>query len=412
MSVAQTKELQLADMLAQIEALNKVQAVIEFNMDGTIITANENFLSTLGYRLEEVQGQHHSMFVEPHFKASTEYKDFWESLNRGEFESREYKRLGKGGKEVWIQASYNPILDLDGKPYKVVKFASDVTQQKLTNADFSGQIDAISKAQAVIEFNMDGTIITANDNFLSTLGYRLEEVQGQHHSMFVEPHLKRSTEYKDFWESLNRGEFESREYKRLGKGGKEVWIQASYNPILDLNGKPFKVVKFASDVTQQKLANANFSGQIEAISKAQAVIEFNMDGTIITANENFLSTLGYRLDEVQGQHHSMFVEPHFKASTEYKVFWESLNRGEFESKEYKRLGKGGKEVWIQASYNPILDLNGKPFKVVKFASDVTQQKLANANFSGQIEAISKAQAVIEFNMDGTIITANENFCRH
>ena len=409
MSVAQTKELQLADMLAQIEALNKVQAVIEFNMDGTIITANDNFLSTLGYRLEEVQGQHHSMFVEPHFKASAEYKDFWESLNRGEFESREYKRLGKGGKEVWIQASYNPILDLDGKPYKVVKFASDVTQQKLTNADFSGQIEAISKAQAVIEFNMDGTIITANDNFLSTLGYRLEEVQGQHHSMFVEPHFKRSAEYKDFWESLNRGEFESREYKRLGKGGKEVWIQASYNPILDLNGKPFKVVKFASDVTQQKLANANFSGQIEAISKAQAVIEFNMDGTIITANDNFLSTLGYSLEELQGQHHSMFVEPHFKTSTEYKVFWESLNRGEFESKEYKRLGKGGKEIWIQASYNPILDLNGKPYKVVKFASDVTQQKLANANFSGQIEAISKAQAVIEFNMDGTIITANENF---
>ena len=409
MSVAQTKELQLADMLAQIEALNKVQAVIEFNMDGTIITANDNFLSTLGYRLEEVQGQHHSMFVEPHFKASAEYKDFWESLNRGEFESREYKRLGKGGKEVWIQASYNPILDLDGKPYKVVKFASDVTQQKLTNADFSGQIEAISKAQAVIEFNMDGTIITANDNFLSTLGYRLEEVQGQHHSMFVEPHFKRSAEYKDFWESLNRGEFESREYKRLGKGGKEVWIQASYNPILDLNGKPFKVVKFASDVTQQKLANANFSGQIEAISKAQAVIEFNMDGTIITANDNFLSTLGYSLEELQGQHHSMFVEPHFKTSTEYKVFWESLNRGEFESKEYKRLGKRGKEIWIQASYNPILDLNGKPYKVVKFASDVTQQKLANANFSGQIEAISKAQAVIEFNMDGTIITANENF---
>jgi len=409
MSVAQTKELQLADMLAQIEALNKVQAVIEFNMDGTIITANDNFLSTLGYRLEEVQGQHHSMFVEPHFKASAEYKDFWESLNRGEFESREYKRLGKGGKEVWIQASYNPILDLDGKPYKVVKFASDVTQQKLTNADFSGQIEAISKAQAVIEFNMDGTIITANDNFLSTLGYRLEEVQGQHHSMFVEPHFKRSAEYKDFWESLNRGEFESREYKRLGKGGKEVWIQASYNPILDLNGKPFKVVKFASDVTQQKLANANFSGQIEAISKAQAVIEFNMDGTIITANDNFLSTLGYSLEELQGQHHSMFVEPHFKTSTEYKVFWESLNRGEFESKEYKRLGKRGKEIWIQASYNPILDLNGKPYKVVKFASDVTQQKLANADFSGQIEAISKAQAVIEFNMDGTIITANENF---
>jgi methyl-accepting chemotaxis protein len=408
-SVEQAKELQLADMLAQMEALNKVQAVIEFNMDGTIITANENFLSTVGYSLEEVQGQHHSIFVEPDFKESDEYKAFWESLNRGEFESKEYKRLGKGGKEVWIQASYNPIVDLEGNPYKVVKFATDVTQQKLNNADSSGQIEAISKAQAVIEFTMDGTIITANENFLSTLGYSLEEVQGQHHSIFVEPDFKISEEYKAFWEGLNRGEYESKEYKRLGKGGTEVWIQASYNPILDLNGKPFKVVKFATDVTAQKLINADSAGQIEAISKAQAVIEFTMDGTIITANENFLSTLGYSLEEVQGQHHSMFVEPDYKISAEYKAFWEGLNRGEFESKEYKRLGKGGIEVWIQASYNPILDLNGKPFKVVKFATDVTTQKLMNADSAGQIEAISKAQAVIEFNMEGTIIDANENF---
>ena len=402
MSVAQTKELQLADMLAQIEALNKVQAVIEFNMDGTIITANENFLSTLGYRLEEVQGQHHSMFVEPHFKASTEYKDFWESLNRGEFESREYKRLGKGGKEVWIQASYNPILDLDGKPYKVVKFASDVTQQKLTNADFSGQIEAISKAQAVIEFNMDGTIITANDNFLSTLGYSLEELQGQHHSMFVEPHFKTSTEYKVFWESLNRGEFESKEYKRLGKRGKEIWIQASYNPILDLNGKPYKVVKFASDVTQQKLANANFSGQIEAISKAQAVIEFNMDGTIITANENFLSTLGYTLGEIQGKHHSLFVDAAEKSSNEYQQFWQKLNRGEFDSGEYLRIGKGGKEVWIQASYNPIYDLNGNTIKVVKFATNITGRKQAIAEIKETLMTLSEGDLTqyIETELEG------------
>jgi methyl-accepting chemotaxis protein len=402
MSVAQTKELQLADMLAQIEALNKVQAVIEFNMDGTIITANDNFLSTLGYSLEEVQGQHHSMFVEPHFKRSAEYKDFWESLNRGEFESREYKRLGKGGKEVWIQASYNPILDLNGKPFKVVKFASDVTQQKLANADFSGQIEAISKAQAVIEFNMDGTIITANENFLSTLGYSLEEIQGQHHSMFVEPHFKTSTEYKVFWEGLNRGEFESKEYKRLGKGGKEVWIQASYNPILDLNGKPFKVVKFASEVTQQKLVNADFSGQIEAISKAQAVIEFNMDGTIITANENFLSTLGYTLGEIQGKHHSLFVDAAEKSSNEYQQFWQKLNRGEFDTGEYLRIGKGGKEVWIQASYNPIYDLNGKTIKVVKFATDITGRKQAIAEIKETLMTLSEGDLTqyIETELEG------------
>jgi methyl-accepting chemotaxis protein len=402
MSVDQTKELQLADMLAQVEALNKVQAVIEFNMDGTIITANENFLSTLGYNLDEVQGQHHSMFVEPHFKSSTEYKEFWEGLNRGEFESKEYKRLGKGGKEVWIQASYNPILDLSGKPYKVVKFATDVTAQKLQSADFSGQIEAISKAQAVIEFNMDGTIITANENFLSTLGYSLEEVVGQHHSMFVEPHFKTSTEYKVFWESLNRGEFESKEYKRLGKGGKEVWIQASYNPILDLNGKPFKVVKFASDVTQQKLVNADFSGQIEAISKAQAVIEFNMDGTIINANENFLSTLGYTLGEIQGQHHSLFVEAAHKSSPEYQQFWKKLNSGEFDSGEYLRIGKGGKEVWIQASYNPIFDLNGKAIKVVKFATNITGRKLAIAEIKETLMTLSEGDLTqyIETELEG------------
>jgi len=358
---------------AKLEALDKVQAVIEFNMDGTIITANDNFLNAVGYNLDEIQGKHHSLFVEPAYLESAEYTAFWDKLNRGEYESAEYKRLGKGGREVWIQASYNPILDFDGQPFKVVKYATDVTAQKLLNADFSGQIDAIGKAQAVIEFNMDGTIITANDNFLHAVGYTLDEVKGKHHSLFVEPAYRESTEYKEFWGKLNRGEYETAEYKRFGKGGKEVWIQASYNPILDLNGNPFKVVKYATDVTAQKLLNADFSGQIDAIGKAQAVIEFNMDGTIITANDNFLNTVGYTLNEIKGKHHSLFVEPTLRESAEYKMFWEKLNRGEYEAAEYKRLGKGGKEVWIQASYNPILDLNDKPFKVVKYATDITAQ---------------------------------------
>ncbi len=406
---AKEREKHCEEMAAQLAAISKAQAIIEFNMDGTIITANDNFLNAVGYSLKEIQGKHHSLFVDEEFKQSEEYKAFWHSLNQGEFEQKEYKRFGKNGKEIWIQASYNPLFDKQGKPYKVVKFATDITAQKLANANFSGQIEAISKAQAVIEFNMDGTIITANDNFLITTGYTLEEIQGQHHRLFVEAEYEKSAEYQSFWQRLNQGEYESGEYKRLAKGGKEVWIQASYNPILDLNGKPFKVVKFATDITKQKLANANFSGQIEAISKAQAVIEFDMDGTIVFANDNFLKTMGYQLEDIQGKHHSLFVEPELENSIEYKMFWQRLNQGEYESGEYKRLGKDGKEVWIQASYNPILDLNGQPFKVVKYATEVTDQKLTNANYSGQIEAISKAQAVIEFNMDGTIITANDNF---
>ena len=223
------------------------------------------------------------------------------------------------------------------------------------------------------------------------MGYGLGEVQGKHHSMFVEPSYRDSAEYREFWASLNRGDYQTAEYKRIGKGGREVWIQASYNPILDLNGKPFKVVKFATDVTAQKLQTADFAGQIAAIGKSQAVIEFNLDGTIIWANPGFLSAMGYGLGEVQGKHHSMFVEPSYRDSAEYREFWASLNRGDYQTAEYKRIGKGGREVWIQASYNPILDLNGKPFKVVKFATDVTAQviqRMKNEQIQSMMESVA------------------------
>ncbi|MBL4601366.1 MAG: PAS domain-containing methyl-accepting chemotaxis protein [Emcibacteraceae bacterium] len=370
-----------SEMKFILEALDKSQATIQFKTDGTIITANKNFLDVLDYSLDEVQGKHHSMFVDPSFKNSDEYKQFWAALSRGEFQAKEYKRIGKGGKEVWIQASYNPIKDKNGSVVKVVKYATDITERTMLSADHGGQIDAISKSQAVISFELDGTIIDANDNFLNTVGYSLGEVQGKHHSMFVEESYVKSSEYKQFWDALARGEFKAAEFKRIGKGGKEVWIQASYNPIFDPNGKPFKVVKYATDITAQKLKNSDFRGQIDAINKAQAVISFELDGTIIQANENFLNTLGYSTAEVESKHHSMFVEPGYAQSAEYKQFWEALARGEYQANEYKRLGKGGKEVWIQASYNPIFDPSGNPFKVVKFATDITAQVLARQEAS-------------------------------
>jgi methyl-accepting chemotaxis protein len=362
--------------LAQVAAISKSQAVIEFNMDGTIVTANENFLKTLGYSLGEIQGKHHSMFVEPAMRESAAYREFWAKLNRGEYQAAEYKRIGKGGKEVWIQASYNPMLDRNGKVSKVIKFATDITAEKLGNMEDAGMIAAIGRAQAVIAFNLDGTIITANENFLKTIGYSLAEIQGKHHSMFVEPATRDSAAYREFWASLNRGEYQAAEYKRIGKGGKEVWILASYNPILDEKGKPFKVVKFATDVTEQKLRRADLAGQIAAIGKSQAVIEFNMDGSILTANENFLNVLGYSLGEIKGRHHSMFVDASDRDGAAYREFWANLNAGQYQAGEFKRIGKGGREIWIQASYNPILDLNGKPFKVVKYATDTTEQVIA------------------------------------
>jgi methyl-accepting chemotaxis protein len=382
------RKIDLISALAQAAAVSKSQAVIEFNLDGTIITANQNFLSALGYSLEEIKGKHHGMFVDPTMRDSHDYREFWARLNRGEFQAAQYKRFAKGGREVWIQASYNPIFDARGKPVKVIKFATDITAQKIQGMEDAGKIAAMSRAQAVIEFNMDGTIVTANDNFLNAMGYSLAEVQGKHHSMFVTPADRDSGAYREFWATLNRGEFQAAEYKRLGRGGKEIWILATYNPILNEAGKPFKVVKFATDVTRQKLKAADSDGQIAAIGKSQAVIEFNMDGTIRHANPNFLNAMGYALSDVQGKHHSMFVEADERNSHAYRAFWETLNRGEYQAAEYKRIAKGGREIWIQASYNPILDLNGRPFKVVKYATDITAQAITR-------QKAERARALIE-----------------
>lgn len=265
--------------------------------------------------------------------------------------------------------------------------------------DYQGQIAAINKAQAVIEFSLDGKVLFANENFLRVLGYSLDEIKGQHHSIFVSPDFRGSAEYRLFWEKLGRGEYDAGQYKRIAKNGAEVWIQASYNPIMDAEGKPFKVVKYATDITEQKLQAADFTGQINAISKAQAVIEFSLDGKILFANENFLNTLGYMLDEIKGKHHSMFVDADARSSLEYKQFWEKLGHGEYDAGQYKRIGKNGREVWIQASYNPIMDMNGKPFKVVKYATDITAQVKAAEILK---QAVEQTQLVVAAAKNGNL----------
>ncbi|PYB76934.1 methyl-accepting chemotaxis protein [Rhizobium wuzhouense] len=270
-----------ADSKAVLEAVGRSQAVIEFKLDGTILSANENFCRALGYQASEIVGQHHRMFVDPAEVASPEYREFWAKLGRGEFDSRQYKRIAKGGREIWIEASYNPVFR-GGKPYKVVKFATDITAQKLKGAEDAGKLDALSRAQAIIEFTPKGEILTANENFLTTLGYQLSEIQGKHHQMFCDPAYTNSDAYKQFWTKLAAGEFVADEFLRIGKGGRKVHIQASYNPIFDMNGHVFKVVKFATDVTTRVQNVDTLASALNAMSEGDMTL---------TIDKPFLPTL-------------------------------------------------------------------------------------------------------------------------
>ncbi|MEZ0209901.1 MAG: PAS domain S-box protein, partial [Methylophilus sp.] len=397
------------DLSGQINAIHKVMGVIEFDLLGNILAVNDGFAAATGYSPQEIVGHHHSMFVTPDYKSSSEYKQFWERLAQGEARDGQFKRIGKNGREIWLQASYNPIFDTDGQPFKVVKYATDITREKIEHADFSGQIAAIGKVMGVIEFDLKGNILSANDNFAAVTGYSVQEIIGNHHSMFVAPEYKDSTEYRRFWENLASGEPNNGQYKRFGKNNREIWLQASYNPIYDTDGRPFKVVKYATDITRDKLKHADFSGQIAAIGKVMGVIEFDLKGNILSVNDNFAAVTGYSALEIVGNHHSMFVTPEFRNSAEYKQLWQELAQGVANDGQYKRLGKGGRELWLQASYNPIFDMDGKPFKVVKYATDITREKLQYADFSGQIAAISKVMGVIEFDLKGNILAVNDNF---
>ncbi len=396
---------------ALASAVDRAQAVVEFDVNGIVLSANANFLEVMGYELDEVVGQHHRMFCGAEVVDDPAYGEFWSRLGHGEFARGEFKRLAKGRRPVWLQATYNPMVGADGQVERIVKLALDVTTIKLTAMEHLGKVDAVDRAQAVVEFDLQGRVLAANANFLQAVGYAEAEVVGKHHRMFCEPEYVASYEYAELWERLNAGEYVAGEVKRLAKGGATVWLQATYNPILDHEGRPRKIVKYASDITRAKGEQADFVGKVNALERAQAVVEFDLEGRVLTANRNFLDVMGYTLPEVQGRHHRAFCDPDYAATKDYSDFWERLGAGEYASGEFSRVAKDGSTVWLQATYNPILDASGRPYKVVKFAADVTADKLASAEVAGKMQAVERAQAVIEFDLDGIVLSANENFLR-
>lgn len=383
------------------EAINAVFCMIELSPTAEILDVNSLYADTLGYQKAELVGNTIQKLM---CQADIESKDYQANLDKiksGLEKTQQVRLVTKSGKQIWMQMSYFSVNDEAGKLSKVIGYGLDITKEKNKSEDYEGQLEAISKIQGVIEFDLKGNILAVNDNFAKVTGYAAQEIVGNHHCMFVTPEYKSSAEYHSLWERLGRGEPNDGVYKRIGKGGKEVWLQASYNPIFDVDGKPFKVVKYATDITAIKLNEANMSGQVEALNKVLGVIEFDLNGNITRVNDNFAKVTGYSKSEIEGHHHSMFVDAAYKSSAEYKAFWEKLVHGEADVGQYQRICKGGRKVWLEANYNPIFDMNGKPFKVVKFATDITEQYDTAKTLK---DAVEQTKQVIE-NAEGGDLSA-------
>ena len=378
-----------AELKVRTDIMNLTSIVSEADKKGDILCVNEKFLEVSKYPKNELIGRGHNTTRHPDMPKEV-FKQMWSTIGRGDIFRGIVKNRAKDGTPYYVDAVIAPILGEGGKPIKYLGVRYDITEAELERQNARGILSAVDQSYASIEFDLGGHVLKANENFLKTLGYALDEIKGKHHRMFCDAALASSPAYAQFWRDLSAGVPQNDVFKRLTKAGKEIWIQAVYAPVKDEMGRVIKIVKIATDVTAARLQAADHAGQLAAIGKAQAVIEFSLDGHILAANDNFLNALGYSFNEIKGQHHSMFIDAADRNSTEYRLFWDKLGRGEFDAGQYKRIGKGGREIWIQASYNPIMDLNGKPFKVVKYAADVTAQ--VNAARMLQ-QAVEQAQHV-------------------
>jgi len=376
------------------------RAVVEFSPDGVVLRANANFLALMGYRADEVVGSHHRMFCNAAYANSAGYQDFWVMLGSGREMNGDFRRIGKAGGEVWINGSYTPVMDENGNVHKIVKVATDITAARTVADDHAGKVRAIDRAQAVVEFDLRGHVLAANERFLELMGYSLEEAQGQHHRMFCDPAYVATDAYRSFWDKLGRGEYDAGQYKRVAKNNRDVWIQATYNPIYSSDGRLIKIVKFATDITEFKRGVAESDGRLAAIDRANAVIEFDLEGNVLRANQNFLDAMGYTLREIVGKHHRMFCDPQDVATADYRDFWARLSRGDYNAGRYVRVSKHGYRVWLQATYNPVFDESGRPYKIVKYASDITAQVERERRMQENLIAMSEKIEELSQSIEG------------
>ena len=366
---------EITEFRALKQEINKARCVIEFDPAGTITAVNENTLKALQFNESDLLREHHRLLVGRAQSSTAEYKEFWQNLARGITQTGQFKLQTKQGDTAWFQGYYAPVINEKKQLLKVVSYLTDITADMQKTISLQGEEDALNQIFGTMECDFQGNILACNDLFVKPLGYRKDELVGKNVSVFLPSDVAQSADYKDLWLELAKGVGQTRQTKRIAKDGTQYWFQSSYVPVNDETGKPFKAIVYSFCVTEEKNRSVDNQGKLTAISRTQAVIEFDLSGKILSVNENFCRATGYSEKEIVGNHHSMFIDAEYKSSAEYKAFWEKLGRGDPNEGLFRRLGKGGNEVWLQAAYNPILDADGKPYKVVKFAIDITKQYL-------------------------------------
>ena len=440
-----------------LDAIDANYAFIEFDTKGNIVNANDNFLKTLGYHsIEEIKGKHHRIFVDTVYTQTQEYANFWRDLEGGKAFSGEFKRIKSNGEAVYIQAVYSPVKDEMGRIIKVVKIASDVTEQvhmreqarqaaeemkaqseelraqeeelrqnmeemqatqeemARNSAAMRGVLNAIDGAFAYIEFDTVGNILSANQNFLTATGYTMEEIKGKHHRMFVDKDVVNSPEYSSFWFDLANGKLQNGQFRRITKSGDDVWLQAVYSPVLDVNGKITKVIKIATNITEEKESAAQMQREIDARMKSVnefcIVSETDLKGYITYVNDMHCEVSGYSREELVGSNQNIVRHPDMPKEV-FKELWATIGKGKIFRGPVKNRRKDGTPYYVDGVFTPVLGKNGKPVKYIGVRYHMTDQVLENQRMKGFLDAIDSSYASIEFDNKGNILNANDNFLK-
>lgn len=397
---------QVAEFSALKAEINKARAIVELDAKGKISHVNDNLCQSLGYQANELVGQQHRSLLPPSESNTPEYDQFWTALQSGKSQVGSFKLVNKGGQDTWFQGYYAPVMQ-GTQLRKVVAYLTDITADKQRNLVLQEEEIALNQSFGVMECDMQGHILSCNDMFLAPLEFSHEEVIGKHVSMLIKASTSQSDEYKQMWEKIGQGQNCKLEICRVSKSGKEYWFSSSYVPVKDASGTSVKVKVYSYCITEEKKRTLDLQGQVAAINAAQGVIEFDVKGNILHANDNFLKLTGYTLSEVVGKHHAMFVSERYKNSQEYQDFWAKLGRGEEDAGVYHRYGKQGQDIWLQAAYSPIIGLDGKPYKVVKYATDITKAVLADKAQKAKAREAAMIKQALESSSNNLMVADND-----